>query len=323
MMHRVIPWIMAAWLAGCGSDHTVQIVTHTVLDPSGCTWQLPVTTGHISDADLTELSGMARSRRFPDRYYVHNDSGNPPDVFAIDSAGKVYATFHLTGTSNIDWEDIAVGPCEPPMPDAPTPSDCVWVGDIGDNLNERKDVHLVRWSEPAGLPAAATNVSVSVAKKDWQELTFHYPDGPQNAEALAVLPDGRLVVLTKRTDGTSKVFRITPHWPQVDDKPAKVESLGTLELAAGGVTEGSELKLTAADLTPDGSSLIVRTYGSLQLFRGAEVLAGPPANLAGWKALVLPSPAESQGEAVTWDADGTILTASEGKDPAVFRVKCQ
>ncbi|MBI5611410.1 MAG: hypothetical protein HY902_21235 [Deltaproteobacteria bacterium] len=322
MLRRPVVVLFAVYSCACGSDRSAQVVTHTVLDPSGCTWQLPVTTGHIAGTDLSELSGIARSRRFPDRFYAHNDSGNPPDVFAIDSTGKVYASFRLDGASNVDWEDVAVGPCGPPMPDAATPSDCVWIGDIGDNLNERKEVHLVRWSEPAELPGAPSAVSIAVGKKEWQELSFHYPDGAQNAEALAVLPDARLLVLTKRNDGTARIYRITPHWPHVGDKPAKVESLGVLGLAVGATKEGGELKLTAADLSSDGSRLIVRTYGSLQLFRGAEVLSGPPGSLADWRALVLPSPVESQGEAVTWDADGTILTASEGKDPAMFRVRC-
>jgi hypothetical protein len=131
-------------------------MNHTVLDPSGSTWQLPVVTGYVAGSALLELSGMARSHRHADRFYVHNDSGNTPDVYAIDSAGKLYATFHLTGTANIDWEDIAVGPSEPSMADAPTPADCVWIGDIGDNANARKDVHIVRWTEPAELPGTAS-----------------------------------------------------------------------------------------------------------------------------------------------------------------------
>ncbi len=323
MLSHLPIFLVAALLCACSSDRSVQLVTHPVADPSGCTWQLPTATGHIAGTALSELSGLARSRRHPDRFYGHNDSGNPPDIYALDSAGHLYATYHLTGTANIDWEDIAVGPCEPPLPDAPTPADCVWIADIGDNADSRKGVQLVRWSEPTELPGAPSNVSIEVGKKDWQELAFTYPEGAQNAEALVILPDARAVVLTKRNDGTSVVYRLTPHWDHLNDKPAKVERLGLLTLAVGSTKDGGELKLTAADLTADGTSLILRTYGSLQLLRAAERLAMPKPDVAGWPRLVLPSPTESQGEAVTWDADGSILTASEGTDPAIYRVICK
>ena len=50
---------------------------------------------HLHDAatvthpPLNELSGIARSRAYPGIWWVHNDSGDEPRLFAIDAGGKL------------------------------------------------------------------------------------------------------------------------------------------------------------------------------------------------------------------------------------------
>lgn len=46
----------------------------------------PVNNGHISDARLNEISGMASSRRHDDILYVLNDSGGQPRYASLTSA---------------------------------------------------------------------------------------------------------------------------------------------------------------------------------------------------------------------------------------------
>ena len=36
---------------------------------------------------IPESSGIVKSRRHPDVFWVHNDSGNPPTLFAVDRRG--------------------------------------------------------------------------------------------------------------------------------------------------------------------------------------------------------------------------------------------
>src|SRR5438045_5677919 len=65
----------------------------------------PSSRGPVPDA-LTELSGIAASRAQPGVYYVHNDSGDSPRIFALDRAGTELGQLCLAGATNVDWEDI-------------------------------------------------------------------------------------------------------------------------------------------------------------------------------------------------------------------------
>jgi hypothetical protein len=99
--------------------------------------------------DLPEASGIAVSRRVPDRLWAHNDSGQAT-LFALDGRGAVTARVRVTGAAVTDWEAIAVGPCQG--------GSCLFVADIGDNGAKRKSVTVYRIAEPA-----ANETSVAVA----------------------------------------------------------------------------------------------------------------------------------------------------------------
>src|SRR3546814_7104331 len=61
----------------------------------------------VVDPDIAELSGCARSLTVPQRLWVHNDSGNPSRLFAIDLQGQVQQRVEIDGAEARDWEDIA------------------------------------------------------------------------------------------------------------------------------------------------------------------------------------------------------------------------
>jgi len=83
--------------------------TSSPLDLCGADAQHSV-TGYVSDGALDEISGLTASRRTSNRYWVHNDSGDGPHLYAINSAGSLRQTVSLSGVSPRDWEDIATGP---------------------------------------------------------------------------------------------------------------------------------------------------------------------------------------------------------------------
>ena len=86
----------------------------------------PTELGRIDDPGLTELSGLAASRRHPGLFYAHNDSGDVARVYVLDASGSVVGRIALTGAAHVDYEDIAVGP-------SPDGEPWVHVGDVGDN----------------------------------------------------------------------------------------------------------------------------------------------------------------------------------------------
>ena len=76
---------------------------------------------------VPEASGIVKSRRHPGIFWVHNDSGNPPLLFAIRADGQIVRQFRLD-VPNIDWEDIAIDD-----------QGHLYVGDIGNNLGAPAD----------------------------------------------------------------------------------------------------------------------------------------------------------------------------------------
>lgn len=257
----------------------------------------PVPEHTVDDAALDEISGLAVSTVNPGRFWVLEDQGASPVLTALDENGATVGTITLDGVENVDWEALAVGACEQ--------GTCLWVGDIGDNERARESVALLRIPEPAlyGATAFAMTLTPDV-------LSVRYPDGAMNAEGMALTPDGLPVLVTKRTDGLADIFV-----PTSLDLGQVVDLALVTTVFTGDPVDPRAVAATAADLTPDGSLLLVRTYG------GVHGYAVDGATLG--EATELPSAEETQGETIAWDPtrDG-YWQISEGENPTMWFTAC-
>src|SRR3954467_6080334 len=61
--------------------------------------------GRLAHPAIREASGIVQSRRFPGIFWTHNDSGNPPALFAVRPDGSEDSEYSV-GAPNVDWEDI-------------------------------------------------------------------------------------------------------------------------------------------------------------------------------------------------------------------------
>jgi hypothetical protein len=295
----------------------------------------PFKAGQISNTKLDELSGLAASWRHPTMLWSHNDSGEKkPRIFAIDTKGQHVATYKLKGVNPIDWEDIAVGPCAGSGPTAAL--SCVYVGDVGDNGHERGNAQIHRVAEPDSLPPAGDDPAPRrerFRKSETETFYLKYPKVSElkgkardeaehpDVEAMAVMPDARVVLLSKRNDGKSTVFR-------VDLSKAKplVERMGELALSDKALKQGHSLRVTSADLDKTGRWLLVRTYFRIYLFDMGKALFGDPIASAG---VVAQAPRQAieggldlQGESIAWAHDGGFWHTSEGVKPPLWRIPC-
>ena len=55
--------------------------------------------------ELRESSGLAISRTQPGVLWSHNDSGDGPNLYALDISGKLLGVFRVNGAMARDWED--------------------------------------------------------------------------------------------------------------------------------------------------------------------------------------------------------------------------
>ena len=95
------------------------------------------------DGAVTEASGIVPSPTTPGLLWLHNDSGDDAQLFAVATDGTVRGALRLPDVVAIDFEDIAAAPC----PDASAA--CLWIADTGDNDRVRASLALYAVREPA------------------------------------------------------------------------------------------------------------------------------------------------------------------------------
>ncbi len=252
-------------------------------------------TGNASFSALDECSGMVASRNNAGVLWIHNDSGDPARIFAINTQGRYLGTYSLPGATHVDYEDISIGPG--PL----TNVSYLYVGDIGDNNESRGNIRIYQIPEPAVYARQHTNPP-TVALKSARRVILDYPDPAQNAESLFVDPwTGDLFVVTKEND-TSRIYSTTQ---------AAFNS-GTNVILTFVCNIAFDIP-SAADLSSAGNEIIIRQEGFAKLWtrtNGQSIsaaLAAAPVSIP-----VIGPPTEPNGESVAFDAPGNgYYTVSE------------
>jgi len=258
---------------------------------------------------LSESSGVAASRRHPGVLWTHNDSGDEPVVYAIDSTGAVLSRVRVAGAENADWEDIALGPCPA--------GDCLYIADTGDNEETRREVVVYRVPEPA--PGDTVTAPA-------ERFRARFPDAPQDAEALFVLPRGEVFLVTKGRSRPVAVYRYPQPLGDAEGPgpKAKAVELERVQQLTPGPVPLIDGQVTGAAATPDGRWVAIRTYSTLLLYRVDG--QGRLTLVVDWPGVELRTLGERQGEGVEILSDGTVLLTSEsgvGGEPApISRLSC-
>lgn len=262
--------------------------------PARRAWGDPKPWFSLADGRIRESSGVAPSRRTDDRFYTHNDSGDPARFFAFGTDGKVSAEYRVKNAQAQDWEDMASAEVGG--------KPYLFFGDIGDNPKRRKHVVFYRVPEPSGPGGDVQADAV---------LTLTYPQGPENAEALLIHPKtGEVTIVAKTGDGPSGVYQ----GPAADrTRDAKLTRVGQIEV--GGSFREARL-VTGGDWSPDGRYVVLRTY------LGAYEYP-VPSDGRWWTQTPsrVKTNLEVQGEAITYTRDGkALVTTSEGTPCPVSRI---
>ena len=280
-MNRPLALLAAAALAACAPAE------------AQVSWERrePLSTGRVApfeNKELDESSGLAVSRAYPGVLWTIEDSGVGPEIYAVDTLGGHLWSWEVAGIANADWEALGLGPCQG--------GTCLYIGDTGDNPGKRTDVTLYRVHEPD--PAVHTRYL-----RGAESVTFRFPDGRPDVEALIVTPKQDVLLISKARAGSPQVYRV-PASAWRATQPVTAELLGTLPLPGGGVVG----QVTDAALSPDGRRVVVRTYVDLYFFElaadGGLAPARPPI-VCGIFGL------EIQGEGVDWLDERRLALSGE------------
>lgn len=260
------------------------------------------TLGYSTDVRLKEISGMRSSKLNANRFWVHNDSGDAPKIYALSSSMKVEREFLLKGAEHVDWEDMAGGTYQG--------KPYLFIGDIGDNAARRSSITVYTVEEPQIGDSAQLAELWPIA------IELVYPDGPRDAEAL--LFDERskeLLIVTKR-DEKARVYAIDLKAAQ-NSGPNTLEFIGVLKIDPSPQDLVPMRRyfhyITAADQHENGS-VIIKNYFRAWLYENPEkkplrelLVSETPTQL--------PYNTEQQGEAMAFDPDGIgYYTTSECAD---------
>lgn len=245
----------------------------------------------VTDKRLNELSGLVSDG---EQWYAINDGGTKVQVFVLDRKCQVKDVL-TDPTDPYDVEDLARGK-----------DGTLWLSDTGDNRAKRETVALLEL-KPAGGAAVVHRLT--------------YPDGPHDTEALVLDQSGTPFLVTKDLLGVSKVYR--PSGPLAASGPTKLEQVGTLRVRStdtpgGPVGSFGSALITGGATSADGKVIALRTYTDAYLYAAPD---GDVAAALQREPVRIPLANEKQGEAIAFEPDGTLLSASEGVGEPVRAIK--
>ncbi|MCE6989029.1 esterase-like activity of phytase family protein [Dyadobacter sp. CY323] len=187
-------------------------------------------------AVASESSGLAGANA-SGTFWTNNDSGGKPELYEFDLAGKLVSTKSIPDSKNHDWEDLA------------RDSDGnIYIGDFGNNSMPRTQFEIYKF-----------NPSKSATEK----ITFKYANqGEQAGSPEKPLFDcesffyheGQLWLFSKNwgKDHIVKLYRLSAQ--PGDYQLTPLDSIGITS------------QITSADISPDGKTFALLTYGKVLLF---------------------------------------------------------
>ncbi len=237
---------------------------------------------------LSETSGMYSYNSHT--FWVLEDGGNAPLLRELDTLGTILRTLKVTQAENEDWEALTADSLGN-----------LYVGDFGNNNNDREDLVIYRLPDPRALTGKQVKA---------EAIRFYYPDQkafpPKKNEmffdAEALFHHGSyLYVVTKNrarpSDGVATVYRI-PDRPGI--YPA--EKVARLSLC----DDPRTCQVTDAALSPDGSRLVLLGYGKLWVYESFDL-----ASLGRLEGREIDLRANTQLEAICFASDSLLYLADE------------
>ncbi len=155
-------------------------------------------TDYPLPSQLSEISGL---EKWNDSTLIAiNDGGNEPILFLLNLNGQITRKISVSNASNIDWEALAID------------DNYVYIGDIGNNMNERKDLCIYRMNR--GEIAHSSTVIAEKMNISYKEQRTFPPLNKErhfDAEAMTFF-EGQLWIFTKNStkpfDGLSFIYMV-------------------------------------------------------------------------------------------------------------------
>lgn len=279
-------------------------------------WSEATEVGKLATSSIDEQSGAAASATEPHLFHI-NDSGDFSKIYITDLSGKLISSVSYSDRIPFDVEDLGYGKC-----DASRSKNCIFVGDIGDNLGIRPAVafHLIAEQKP--WPAKVSTM---------KSIFVRYPDGPHDAEAFAVHPNGDIILITKEYRKSqalkANIYRLEAK--KVFAGGAQFfTKIGVIDLPK--MTGSDKYKVsvpTSMSIAPDGKSFLLLTYSSVIEFAFDFSIGNFPSTLrSGNDFQIIGIKKLPQMEGITHSSDGKSFfyssESSKKRGVPLMQVRC-
>lgn len=263
--------------------------------------------GELDKGIIDEASGLITSALHHNKYIWVNDSGAEPFLYASGMNGKVIKRTLLLNFPNTDFESLASGPC--PLSRGES---CIYVGDIGSGRGSRTSLKIGIFKERDFWILDSIQPEYVIETK--------YPAGVNNAEALVVTPNGRILLFSK-SEGQTQIFNLAPNG-RMD-----LFSVINLEKMLAGA-RGKGPFITDASISPEGDKLLMLSYGDIIEVK-LRALFGAPQEYwkPGFDFAVIKGPGLPQQETISYNGRNSFIVSSESEEdvdgvPQIYLYTC-
>ncbi len=269
----------------------------------------PTRLGKLGDASLIETSGLAASLQDDRLIWAINDSGQAPELAAIDLTGASRGRWPLAA-KNIDWEDLDSGYLHgEPM---------LVIADTGNNRRRRPRARLWLVPEP-DVSSTPGNTTALIATEIW----FTYEDGPHDVEAMALADDSIWFLskepLTSAGQTPARVYRLDLSAIDTANKERPVaQHVATLKIPPADFVSRLAASLASIDLNQPTALDIDEARGVAWVLTYRQVRRFERVGEEAWSTTLAREPVATythgldQAEALAVTNSGLVVFTSEG-----------
>lgn len=209
--------------------------------------------GSVLHAPVKEASALVASRRHDGVLWTLCDSRNRAQLYAIDRSGRLLGEFEVEGGVNLDWESLSID-------DAGR----LYIADVGNNLRvPMRWVYQVAEPDVAQPEEPAETVDrdpepVKGSVRVEKAFAYTFPGEPFDVEGTFI--HGKSLYLVSKEREHAGLWSL----PIAESGPVELTMVCELRDVD---------RATGADVSPDGSELMICTYTQVILYRlsvGAE-----------------------------------------------------
>lgn len=251
--------IMAVLLAVCMFSEQRLVTDSTeqqAMEPAATALAVTATTNKklatlpkiLNESSGIELAGHGL-------FWSLNDGKGEVALYQFDTLGNLRHRLEIEGATNVDWEDLAQDK-----------SGNLYIGDFGNNGNDRKDLVIYKVTLPATSPLPPS-VPAEKIEFEFPDQRQFPPDKPERFfDIESMFSKGQWLYLLTRD--RSKPFAGKTRLYRVPNEAGKHKLTYMAEFNMDKNKENGQA--TAADLSPDDSTMVLLTSGLLWIFQDIE-----------------------------------------------------